>query len=65
VGYWTPGDPKQISGVQNAIFEGESLYVLGILFCKRTDIYLSLQVQLLKLTLSSLTFPANVTNLTI
>jgi len=39
-------------GVQNAIVRGESLYVLGCTFFKRTEFYESLQVLLLKRALS-------------
>ena len=61
------GSEARFSGVRIAIFEGERLYVLGSsgTFSKRTEIYVSLQVLLLKRALFSPIIPANVTNLTI
>jgi len=46
-------------------FEWESLHVVGCTFFKWTKIYESLQVLLLKRTLSNLIIAANVTNLAI
>ena len=58
--FWT-----RFSGVQNGIFEVDSVYVLGSTFFQRTEVYVSLQVLLRKRTLSNLVIPANVTILTI
>jgi len=52
------------SGVRYQIFGGESLYVLGCTFFKKTEIHENLQLTLLKKTLSSSIIPANVTNST-
>ena len=49
------GSKTRFLGDRNAIFEGESLYVFGFAFFKRTEIYESLQVLLLKRTLFKLT----------
>jgi len=57
------GSETRFLGVRNAIFESESLYVLACIFFKRIEIYESLQVLLLKTTLSSHIIPATVTNL--
>ena len=56
---WVPGplgSETRFSGVRNAIFEGDSLYVLGFgcMFFQKNEIYESLQVLLLKETLSRL-----------
>jgi len=56
---------SKIFGVRYAIFESESLQVLGCIFFNRVEIYQGLQVFLLKRTLFSLIIPANVTKLTI
>jgi len=56
---------SDFSEVRNAIFEGESLYVLGCTFFKASEIYESLQVLLLERTLSGLILPSNNIKLTI
>jgi len=59
------GSEARFLGMRNAIFEGESLCFLGCTFFKRAEIYGSVQVLLLKKTLSSPSIPAHVINLTI